>query len=217
MSAIDNENLKIGLVVMASGLSKRFGSNKLVAELAGKPLIRWVLDVTEDLFDRRVVVTRSDEVKSLCESLHVDCILHKFPNRNDTVRLGLNALMGDVDYCFFTPGDQPLISRDSIIKLICEAKTHRDSIIRTSFGYTVGSPAGFPRSLFDELLNLPEGKGGGFIINNREEIVRKVEVESKYELFDVDTTEDLGIVEAIVTRDGAFATKKCFTVTIRCT
>ena len=217
MGSANSEELKIGLVVMASGLSKRFGANKLVAELAGKPLIRWVLDATEDLFDRRVVVTRSDEVKSLCESLHVDCILHKFPNKNDTVRLGLNVLMEDVGYCFFTPGDQPLVSRDSIFKLICDAKTHRDSIIRTSFGDTVGAPAGFPRSLFDELLNLPEGKGGGFIINNRGEIVRKVEVGSKYELFDVDTTEDLEIAEAIVTGDGAFATKKCSSVTIRCT
>lgn len=49
---------------MASGLGKRFGSNKLMASFHGAPLIHSVLDVTGSvpLFADRLVVTRSREV-----------------------------------------------------------------------------------------------------------------------------------------------------------
>ena len=50
---------------MASGLAKRFGSNKLLAEFDRKPLLCRAFAVTEGL--HRVVVTRSTEVQALCE------------------------------------------------------------------------------------------------------------------------------------------------------
>lgn len=57
---------EIGCVIMASGLAKRFGSNKLLAEFDGKPLLCRAFAVTEGL--HRVVVTRSTEMQALCEN-----------------------------------------------------------------------------------------------------------------------------------------------------
>ena len=93
-------------------------------------------------------------MKSLCDSLNVECIFHELPNRNDTIRLGLSSLMDEVDYCFFTPSDQPLIKRESISKMIAQAKSADGMIFRTCFGDKVGSPVGFPKAFFDELLKL---------------------------------------------------------------
>lgn len=191
------ENIKIGLVIMASGLGKRFGGNKLMALLDGKPLIKWIIDTTENLFDKRVVVTRNIEVKAFCDSMNLPCIVHEFPGRNDTVRLGLSSLMGEVDYCFFTPGDQPLIRRESIIKMIEVAKRGEDKIVRPCFGDSVGTPVGFPSRFFDELLHLPEGKGGNIIIQKNEKYLCPVEVQNEYELMDIDTVEDLDNIKKI--------------------
>ena len=190
--------MKIGLVIMASGLGKRFGGNKLMADLNNKPIIRWILDATENLFDKRVVITRSNEVKTLCESLNVDCVVHELPNKNDTVRLGISSLMDDVEYCFYIPGDQPLISQKTIVKLINEAKNNSDRIIRASYEDTVGAPVGFPKSQFNELLNLPEGKGGNWLTNKYQELVLSVSVNNEYELWDVDTVDDLERVKNII-------------------
>lgn len=190
MNNLDN-NMKIGLVIMASGLGKRFGGNKLVADMNGKPLISWIIDATEGLFDRRVVVTRSAEVEALCKSRGIDCIKHNQPNRNDTVSLGLSSLANDVDYCFFVPGDQPLIKRQSVEKLILEAKSNCERIVRLGYGDVVGAPVGFPRALFNELLNLPEGKGGNYVVSKNTALVNIVKAEFEYELRDVDTTADL--------------------------
>ncbi len=183
---------------MASGLGKRFGSNKLIENLNNKPLIQWIIDATEDLFDRRVVVTRSEEVKQLCDRLKIDCIFHKLPNRNDTIRLGLSSIMNDVDYCFFTPGDQPLIKKESIVKLIDMANDNPQKIVRTCYGDIVGSPVGFPKIYFDELQKLPEGKGGGWIARNNPTQICTVEMSDEYELWDIDTVDDLDKIKNVL-------------------
>lgn len=192
------KNKKIGLVIMASGLGKRYGGNKLMEELGDKPLIKWIIDTTDDLFDRRVVVTRNSDVKALCDSLNIECIKHEFPNRNDTVRLGLSALREEVDYCFFTPGDQPLISREAIAALIEATTEKNDRIIRAGYGKIAGSPMGFPKLFFNELLQLPEGKGGSWIAKNNQEAVDIIQVQDEYELWDIDTVEDMDKIKKIL-------------------
>ena len=52
----------LGCVIMASGLGKRFGGNKLMADFDGQPLICRALTVTDGLFSHRVVVTRHADV-----------------------------------------------------------------------------------------------------------------------------------------------------------
>ena len=75
---------EIGCEIMATGLAKRFGSNKLLAEFDGKPLLCRAFAVTEGLY--RVVVTRSTEMQSLCEKYGIPVLHHAHPLRSDTVR-----------------------------------------------------------------------------------------------------------------------------------
>ena len=87
------ENTAVGCVIMASGRAVRFGSNKLLADFGGAPLIVRALDVTETpALAARVVVTRSPEVAELACKAGVKTILHSLPGRNDTVRLGLSLI-----------------------------------------------------------------------------------------------------------------------------
>lgn len=60
-----------------------------------------------------------------------------------------------------------------------------------SFRGTPGAPVLFPSWSFDELRSLPPGKGGGVVAKAHKERVRTIEVSSKWELFDVDTPDDL--------------------------
>ena len=181
---------KIGCVIMASGLGKRFGGNKLMADFMGRPMICRALDATEGLFSRRVVVTRHESVAALCRERSVDVILHDLPNRNDTVRLGLEAL-GDVDACMFLPGDQPLLRRETVAMLLEHRKAAPEQIIRPIFEDSEGSPVLFPAWTFPELRNLPEGRGGGAVIQNHPDALCRVSVSDPFELADADTPEML--------------------------
>lgn len=297
--AADNRTLKHGCIVMASGVGVRFGGNKLMAELCDVPLVGHVVRATDGLFSRRVVVTRHADVAALCETLGAQVILHDEPCRNDTVRLGMEAMDG-CDTVTFVQGDQPLIRPASIVALLraaerdaagvarrnaagridadvtkcdaaedCSAKSvaskcallKRDSVSdvvaegsfpergfgerglaafdssqcgfpegsvaggvntkgdlagvdcdcnavghiwRTSFDGVAGAPVLFPSWAFDELCSLPRGKGGGFVAKMHAEYVRTIEVSSEWELFDVDTRDDLRQLQAHVARCGAF-------------
>ena len=185
---------KTGCVIMASGLGKRFGGNKLMAEFHGVPMIQRVLDATEHLFSRRVVVTRHESVASLCRQQNVDVILHALPHRNDTVRLGLENLT-DCDCCMFLPADQPLLRRETLALLLENWKNSPERIYRPAYEDTEGSPVLFPSWAFPELMNLPEGKGGGVVIKNHPHEVSRVSIANPFELADVDTPEMLSMLE----------------------
>lgn len=262
---------------MASGVGARFGGNKLMAELCDAPLVGHVVRATDDLFSRRVVVTCHADVAALCETLGAQVILHDEPCRNDTVRLGMEAMDG-CDTVTFVQGDQPLIRPASIVALLRAAErdaagaVRRDAagrgvadvvgcdavgaaladtaedyamgldavkcdvdaaagcdaaesdvagaakhdavgcnaaesgvarIWRASFDGVPGAPVLFPSWAFDELRSLPHGKGGGFVTKAHAECVRTIEVSSEWELFDVDTRDDLEQLQTHVARCGS--------------
>lgn len=179
-----------GCVIMASGLGKRFGGNKLTSPFLGKPLIEWALDATDGVFARRVVVTRHEDVATLCRKRNIPAIVHDLPFRSDTVRLGLEA-MADLSGCLFCPGDQPLLSADTVRALALCAVNAPDAIWQPRCGDRRGAPMFFPKRTFAQLLSLPEGKGGSFVAKSHPDWVQTLAIEADRELEDIDTPEDL--------------------------
>ena len=194
-SPVETPNAIHGCIIMASGLGTRFESNKLMANLDGAPLIAHAIRTCDGLFAKRVAVTRHGDVAQLCRSLGVEAILHDEPLRSDTVRLGMQAMDG-CDTVTFIQADQPLISANTLAALLRSAETNPELIWRVSFRGTPGAPVLFPAWAFDELRALPPGKGGGFVAKAHARRVRCIEASSEWELFDVDTVQDLEVLQA---------------------
>ena len=192
---VETPNAVHGCIIMASGLGTRFGSNKLMANLDGAPLIAHAISACDGLFAKRVAFTRDTDVAKLCRTLGVETIMHDEPLRSDTVRLGMQA-MGGCDTVTFIQADQPLISTNTLAALIRSAEAHPEFIWRVGFQGTQGAPVLFPAWAFDELRALPPGKGGGFVAKAHAQRVRSVEAASEWELFDVDTVQDLEVLQA---------------------
>ena len=191
---LDDPYGSAGCVMMASGLGRRFGGSKLLVPFMEKPLLSWALSATEGLFSRRVVVTRSREAAAFCAALGVETVVHDEPGRNDTVRLGLEAV-GNVTQCLFCPADQPLLSRQTVESLLLCGQNSRGRIWRPCFRGTPGAPILFSRDYFDELKHLPQGKGGGVVAAGHGESVRTLPVADRRELWDIDTPENLTELE----------------------
>lgn len=203
-----NAHPPVGCVIMASGLARRFGSNKLLADFGSRPLLCRALEVTASpALAARVVVTRSAEVKTLCDAQAIPCLLHSLPGRNDTVRLGLEALLTlqpGLAGCIFLPGDQPLLRRETVEALVCafvaDTRTQKETeraIFRLAFQAEndpeplVGSPVLFGCGYFSALRTLPEGKGGSVLLRRYPERVCNVFTADRAELLDADTPEAL--------------------------
>ena len=149
----------------------RFGSNKLLADFGSAPLIVRALDTAETpALAARVVVTRSPEVAELACKVGVKTILHSLPGRNDTVRLGLEALLSELPGlagCIFLPGDQPLLRKESLEAMARDFSALDEkerAILRLGFRAEdgterLGSPVLFGSSYFGALLFPARGQG----------------------------------------------------------
>lgn len=185
---------KLGCVIMASGMGRRFGGNKLMADFLGQPMIASAIYATEGIFSRRLVVTRHEDVAALCRELGIDVLLHRLPLRSDTVRLGLSA-MEDISGCLFCPGDQPLLRQETVAALALSAVNGSRYIWRPAAGGSPGAPVLFPAALFPALLTLPDGTGGGYVIRRHPELVRLLPAADPHELQDADDPETLRELE----------------------
>lgn len=223
---IDNTFSSISCIIMASGMSKRFGTNKLLAPFNNNTLFENAINISRFVsFGKTLAVTRHDELVQICEREHIHCIKHNMPYRNDMVRLGVSHILREThkhkSCCtqgiLFLPSDQPLITKTSL-QLLCllfiyynnsyfacnstdkssnanndysNNNNNNNKICRLAFNENAGAPVIFPACYYNELLTLPQGKGGGFIAKKHPAQVVLVPAQDEYELFDIDTPDDL--------------------------
>jgi molybdenum cofactor cytidylyltransferase len=91
----------------------------------------------------------------------------------------------------FCQGDQPLLRRETLENLLLSSTEYPDFIWRTCYNDVPGSPVIFPHWALSSLKDLPEGKGGNYLIKKYPERLRTVSVQDMYELKDIDCPEDL--------------------------
>ena len=121
MTSPTDKPLSHACIIMASGSGTRFGGNKLMANLAGMPLVEHVLRATEGHFAERVVVTRHADVAQLARKTGARAVVHDLPLRNEAVALGMDALTC-CDTVTFFQGDQPLVAARTIDALLAAAE-----------------------------------------------------------------------------------------------
>lgn len=188
--------LKIGCVLMAAGNARRFGDNKLAAQLRGRSLILRALEaVPAEMFDGVVVVTQYPEIMRLVKDFHFAAIHNEHPDWgiSHTIRLGLTGLR-DCDGVLFLVSDQPLLRRESVAELVRLWKQQPDKIAALAHDGIRGNPCLFPARFFPELLELREDHGGNTVIRRHEDALVLLEVGAQ-ELTDVDTPEALAEIK----------------------
>lgn len=181
---------QLGCVVMAAGNARRFGENKLAAELDGRSLILRALEaVPAEAFSAVVVVTQYPEIMSLAKEFHFAAIYNPHPDYgiSHTIELGLTALR-DCDGAAFLVSDQPLLRRNSVAALAEFWYKHPDRIVALGHNGVRGNPCIFPSRFFPELMDLTEDHGGNTVIRAHEEDLLLQEVNAE-QLTDVDTPE----------------------------
>lgn len=186
------EKLKIGCVIMAAGNARRYGANKLAAQLQGRSLILRALEaIPTEMFDSVVVVTQYPEIMRFAKEFHFAAIHNEHPDYgiSHTIELGLTGLR-DCDGVLFSVSDQPLLQRESIAELVRLWMQQPEKIAAVAHDGVRGNPCLFPARFFPELLELTEDHGGNTVIRRHEEDLILLEIPQQ-ELTDVDTPEAL--------------------------
>ena len=186
------QELKIGCLVMAAGSGRRFGGNKLAAELDGKTLIRRALEaVPGALFTAVVVVSQYEDIEELAGQFGFAAIHNDRPDLglSHTIRLGTEAMRG-CDGILYMVADQPKLRQETVARIVEVFCQHPDRIVGAGREGRRGNPNLFPARFFEELMALSGDHGGSSVIRAHEEAFLLVETDPA-ELLDCDTPEAL--------------------------
>ena len=182
---------EIGCVIMASGLSERYGKNKLLEKLDGREIILHTAGSLKAAGLMALAVTRSVEVKALLDQEGIPCVLHDGPLKSDTIHRGLEALGPDRAGYLFIPGDQPLVRPSSLRKMAEQFMACPQRAVRLGMGDIPGSPVLFPDFCRGSLLAYTGDRGGLEVLKAERVPCDIAQAEYEWELWDVDTPENM--------------------------
>lgn len=189
--------MKITMIMLAAGNSSRFGSNKLLQLIDGKPMYMHTLEklikASEYFEDSRViVVTQYDEIITETQKLGIDCYVNRCPQRgiSSSMQIGLRQAQKS-DACLFAVADQPNLSAKTIVSLVQLFMDENKGMACTRCGDRTGNPCIFGHRYFRELMILSGDRGGKALIKKYPGVVSYLDVHNETELRDVDMPSDL--------------------------
>jgi molybdenum cofactor cytidylyltransferase len=181
---------RIAAVVLAAGTSSRFGADKLLHPLNGKPLAAHAADILVGLpfAYRFAVVPSGNEARAeIFANRRFDLIPNSDPRQGLSSSLALGAGMAaalGVDGLLLALADMPFVTRSHLSLLIGAAGK---GPVATEHNGVKSPPAIFPSEMFADLMALDGDRGarplleGAFAIQADAAMVR-----------DIDTLGDLG-------------------------
>ena len=187
----------IGCVVMASGLSARYGRDKLLERLDGREIACHTVGSLTAACLVPLVVTRSEALRALMEREGVACARPDGPLKSDTMRAGLESLPENAAGFLFMPADQPLV-RPASLKRLAERFLRRPArAVMLGFGSDAGSPVIFPAACRSALLAYRGDRGGKDVLRAQNIPCDIAQAEYEWELWDVDTPEGMERVREV--------------------
>lgn len=164
----------IQLLLLAAGLSRRFGGNKLLASWKGKPLYTYSLLALAGLAARRpdcrlTVVTRYEEIQShaLALGARVCWNDHSEEGISSSLRLGLESAP-EVDFYLCSVADQPDLTTDTAGAFLDAFLASGNPLGCIAHQGQPGNPAIFHRRFREELLALQGDTGGRRVLERHQ-------------------------------------------------
>ena len=169
----------IGAVILAAGESSRLGQPKQLVQFRGKSLVRRAADAaTEAGCSSITIVLGSDSKKIEDELAGTGVAIVKNENWRagigTSIRAGVQNLLSqapNLEAIVLLVCDQPFVDARVIKGLIELRQKTNKSIVASAYSGTLGVPALFNRSCFQELLALGDDTGAkSIIMRNRERV-----------------------------------------------
>ena len=195
------------LCYLAAGSAARFGENKLLYPVNGKPLFLHGLTVLSQIAKERedcrlLVVSRYEKILGAAEAHGAQPVDSPDSEKgmSHTVRCAVKAC-GELsigDRLLFVCADQPYLTADTVGRILDTADLLSDTASGTAplaacaaFGEREGNPVLFSACLADALCALTGDKGGKAVLKQYPGRCMRVFCKTEKELADIDTKEDV--------------------------
>ena len=184
--------MRINLILLAAGNSKRFNGNKLLAIYKDKPIYMYIVEKVLDLkLNKIICVTQYKEIKEALLNTDINVVMNENSSLgvSSSIKLGINFDKNADGYMFMVC-DQPFISIKTLNSLIDNFINGDKGIVCVGYGDNKGNPVIFSKRYINELLSLEGDNGGKRILKGHLNDLNIVNVDNEIELADIDTQEE---------------------------
>jgi molybdenum cofactor cytidylyltransferase len=188
----------IGIIILAAGKSQRMGASKQLLKIGKNSLIQHVVKIAVASDYAPIVVVLGSNFEKIKKEI-TDFEVFPVFNNNWEKGMGTSIAKGIQEIQNLHPGlraviillvDQPLLQPNLLNKLVNLYKETGKEIVASKYDKTIGVPALFDRSIFQELESLGENIGAKKLIHKFMEKEKAAFVNFPEGRFDLDTPED---------------------------
>jgi len=183
----------IAAVVLAAGLARRMGRQKLLLQLQGKPVVRWSVEHVLGHVEDVVVVTGPEDtaIREALGDLAVRFTVNPRPQdgQGTSIAAGVTALKPWTTAVVIALGDQPRMPKTVVPALLETLRRSGKAIVAPVYQGVQGTPVVFSSDVFGELRVLKGDAGARVVVKENPERVETVAFDLAMPP-DVDTPED---------------------------
>ncbi len=186
----------IYLMVLAAGLSTRFGRNKLIELIDGVPIVARVVLAGQKAGLKYTVVVTGHERERVLEALSALRFeevhnLEYFQGMSTSIRAGVGYLKDRARAIVISPGDMAFTEPRLYDIVLAEFARSKNDIVVAAYKGRSGHPILFNDSTFDDLMEISEERRGmKEVVQKYRETTTYVETASQRALLDIDYQED---------------------------
>lgn len=186
-------------LILAAGAGRRFGGGKLLAPLAGAPVIRRTAQaVLAGGFDDVAVVTGADHAAIAAALGGLSCRTVPAPGWEEgmaaSLRAGIAALGEPEKGVFVFLGDMPLVPV-ALSATLADLALSQGYAARPRVGGKPGHPVAFTRAALPDFASLTGDAGAAALLARRARGVAYCDTEASGALCDIDFPADLAAAE----------------------
>jgi molybdenum cofactor cytidylyltransferase len=191
-----NNDITIGIIILAAGSSSRMGQSKQLMKIGQQPLLAKAVETALDTGLKKIAVVlgaNAEAHKKIIEQYPVDIVKNSgwSAGIGSSLKAGVDHLinaMSSIDRVIIMVCDQPLLTSKHLKALIEEQAKSEKHIVASAYGDTLGTPALFDKKYFGQLLSLNDEDGAKKIIQTNNDDVSSIPFSQGQ--IDLDTPED---------------------------
>jgi molybdenum cofactor cytidylyltransferase len=184
-------------LVLAAGGSRRFGAHKLLADLAGEPVVRRTAAAICTVgFCETIIVTGAEHDAVTAAVTGLPCnVVHAADwaeGISASIRAGVEASRQEREGLFIFLGDMPLVPVGLCAELAALALSSSYAA-RPIYGDVPGHPVAFVRKAEADLMVLTGDEGAGSLLSRTGAKIGYVPTNDEGAILDVDTPAELAL------------------------
>ena len=200
------ENQTAG-IILAAGVSTRFGQPKQLLRLKDKCLIEWVLNAAITSQLSRIILVLGQAHNKILQTLgeklqhaklQIEINPHYQRGQSQSLQVGLSKVINTYPAVMFLLADQPLVDAVTINYLLDNFWSTDKDICVPTIGGKRGNPTIFRKNFYSQIMNITGDIGARQIIGAHPARVLEIEIKNPHFFFDIDTPEDMERIKALI-------------------